>query len=138
MNFRLHSSRGSALPGLVSASGIDVDNGELTATPLWAVVRSSGDTGSESGTQRLPVYFVKSKKCIRFTDLLAEQPVISNVLGRGLLNLLTPALLALWMRELIDTLYDREQELARAQERPALTALPTGRTGTESTMGRTP
>jgi hypothetical protein len=114
MRFYLHESLGCSLPFIPDAAGVDVDNGFLMARPTQAIITQPGSPDAQEA-----VYFVATQKKLRFTDLLADQPVTSSILGKGLLNLLMPALLSLWMRELVSGIYTREQVVRLRGPQPA-------------------
>ncbi|SEM26309.1 hypothetical protein SAMN05444354_1147 [Stigmatella aurantiaca] len=93
MDFSLHSCRGSMLYARVADTGVDVDSGFVHVT------------------ERLPGKFIiNAEKRIRYSNIVDSRSALQGFPGGGmLLSLLAPAVVGLWMHELIAHIYSRER-----------------------------
>ncbi|MCP3144098.1 hypothetical protein [Pyxidicoccus xibeiensis] len=109
MRFGLHSCWRSRLLGVELPGGIDADNGYLNAirTPVALPPKREASARAQLPP---PGFTVVTSKVLRFSEVAERSTPFQGVPGTGmLLSLLTPALLTLWMRELMMGLYRTEQ-----------------------------
>lgn len=102
LGFSLYTCAGSMLLERIAVGGVEVDSGRSTARPL-----------DEAGRFR-----ISARKCIRYSDLVTRSTPNQGGDGAGqTLNYMAPAVVALWMNDLV---YESTLSWSRGERAPGI------------------
>jgi hypothetical protein len=114
VNYSLHSCQGSLFLARFSPQGVNVDHGFLRATPVTLERLTA-----EEEFATVPGFKIETLKRIRFSEIEDKRTSFQGIPGTSsLISFLAPASMKLWMKSLIESIYEEEkrQGVALPQE----------------------